>query len=67
VIPEEFLGRIFDRFFRVDTARQRSDGTGLGLAIAKSIILAHGGAITAASSAGVTTFTIKLPRVVVTQ
>ena len=61
LIPEEYLGRIFDRFFRVDTARQRSDGTGLGLAIAKSIILSHGGSITAASSVAVTTFTIKLP------
>lgn len=62
-IPEEYLERIFDRFFRVDTARQRRDGTGLGLAIAKSIVLAHGGCISAASSTAITTFTIKLPRV----
>lgn len=61
LIPTEFLERIFDRFFRVDTARQRSDGTGLGLAIAKSIVLAHGGRISAASSGPVTAFTIKLP------
>ena len=61
LIPEDYLGRIFDRFFRVDTARQRSDGTGLGLAIAKSIILSHGGSISATSSVAVTTFTIKLP------
>jgi two-component system heavy metal sensor histidine kinase CusS len=61
LIPPEYLDRIFDRFFRVDSARQRSDGTGLGLAIAKSIIGAHGGVIYATSSENLTTFTINLP------
>ncbi len=62
-IPQEYLERVFDRFFRVDPSRQRSsEGTGLGLAITKSIVAAHGGTISVASIDGVTTFTIRLPR-----
>lgn len=60
-IAPEHLGRIFDRFFRVDPSRQRNaEGTGLGLAITQSIIAAHGGRITATSANGTTTLCITL-------
>tara|TARA_B100001105_G_scaffold192555_1_gene156619 strand:+ start:34161 stop:35585 length:1425 start_codon:yes stop_codon:yes gene_type:complete len=61
-IPAEHLPHLFDRFYRVDPARQhKGDGVGLGLAIVKSIIEAHGGKVRVESSAGLTRFFIVMP------
>jgi signal transduction histidine kinase len=62
-IPEDQIGRIFDRFTRGDAGlTQRVGGTGLGLAISKSLAELHGGSITAESTVGTgSTFRLRLP------
>jgi signal transduction histidine kinase len=62
-IPSEHLGRIFERFYRVDPARSRAaGGTGLGLAIVKHLVEAHGGRVRADSQPGVgTTISLHFP------
>ncbi|HQY05882.1 MAG TPA: ATP-binding protein, partial [Lacunisphaera sp.] len=62
-IPAEARERVFERFFRLDKARARSQGgTGLGLAIVKNLVLAHGGEVRVESADGRgTTFYFKLP------
>ena len=60
-ISPEHLERIFDRFYRADPSRHRSgEGAGLGLAITRSIVLAHGGAISAKSESSGVCFEILL-------
>jgi two-component system sensor histidine kinase SenX3 len=62
-IPESELGRIFERFYRVDPARSRqTGGTGLGLSIVKHVALNHGGDVRVWSKENVgSTFSILLP------
>ena len=62
-IPESELGRIFERFYRIDAARSRATGgTGLGLSIVKHVCANHGGDVTVWSEVGRgSTFTIRLP------
>lgn len=63
-IPSEHVGRIFERFYRVDKGRSRATGgTGLGLSIVKHITEAHGGRVTVDSALNRgSTFIVELPR-----
>jgi two-component system heavy metal sensor histidine kinase CusS len=61
-ISPEHLPKLFERFYRVDAARERSsDGAGLGLSITKTIVSAHAGAISVSSGSGITQFKIHFP------
>ena len=60
-IPEEDREKIFDRFYRVDKARNRSENRyGLGLPIVKSTAEKYGGKVTVKCENGLTTFSVRL-------
>ena len=61
-LSPEVLSRAFDRFYKADTARTRSDGAGLGLAIALENARLHGGSLVAGNRAPQgAVFTLRLP------
>jgi two-component system heavy metal sensor histidine kinase CusS len=61
-IAPEHLPRLFDRFYRTDSARrQHSEGAGLGLAIVQSIARTHGGEAAVRSDNGLTIFEVRIP------
>ena len=62
-IPDAAHPRVFDRFYRVDGARnRRHGGVGLGLAIVKAVAEAHGGSVSLHSRLGEgSTFAVRIP------
>ncbi len=62
-LPEHVLPKVFDRFYKADTARTRTPGSGLGLAIARENARLHGGDLTADNTVdGGARFELRLPR-----
>jgi two-component system sensor histidine kinase MtrB len=61
-IPDDVLPHVFDRFYKADASRARSEGSGLGLSIARENARIHNGTITAANRPeGGAVFTLRLP------
>lgn len=62
-IPSEHINKLFDRFYRVDSARREGStfNAGLGMAITHSIVEAHKGTIACTSTEGITSFGMRLP------
>ncbi|MEV6396209.1 HAMP domain-containing sensor histidine kinase [Streptomyces sp. NPDC051907] len=62
-LAPEAVSQVFDRFYKADTARSRSEGSGLGMAIAWENARLHGGTIEVANRPeGGAVFTLRLPR-----
>ena len=66
IISAKHIDKLFDRFYRIDTARREGStlNAGLGMAITRSIIEAHKGTIECSSADRITTFEIKLAAIV---
>jgi len=63
-IPEDAVGHLFEKFYRVRENESKAAGTGLGLSICKQIVQGHGGTIEIKSRLGIgTNILISLPRV----
>ena len=60
-IPEEKLGKIFNKFYQGDESHS-TEGNGIGLALVKQIVQLHKGRITVVSESNLTTFTVVLPK-----
>jgi signal transduction histidine kinase len=61
-IPPDYRERVFERFYRIDSARDRdSGGAGLGLAIVRDVVLGYGGTAWVADSAEGAEFHVRLP------
>jgi two-component system OmpR family sensor kinase len=62
-LTSEAAGRVFERFYRADAARNRRDGgSGLGLAIVAALVAGHGGAVSVESAPGAgACFRVELP------
>ncbi|MGV9455544.1 HAMP domain-containing sensor histidine kinase, partial [Streptomyces sp. NPDC003635] len=61
-IPEDVLPHVFERFYKSDAARVRTEGSGLGLAITAENVRMHGGTVHAANRPdGGAVFTVRLP------
>ena len=58
--PDDFVDHAFERFARVDQARQRTGGAGLGLALVEAIVRSHGGTVTLTSAPAGTTVAVRL-------
>jgi signal transduction histidine kinase len=61
-IPPQLLGEIFEPFRGRSDPGHRSGGLGLGLYIVQQLARAHGGDVAVTSAAGMTRFTVTLPR-----
>lgn len=60
-ISDSEINNLFERFYKADKSRKKSDSTGLGLSIVKRIVELHGGRAEAALNNGIIEFKVKLP------